>query len=220
MSSTFGRIYNITSISEHIYNETSTPARVYNENILNTRFINEAQTLLNPEEFKILRDKVSSDQEHFAKNLEDYWNKVIYEYNIVKYKQEKERVIRMLSEIEEKIKMKENDLIKSSDEWKHLLKIEAHLLCKRKHVQANNLGVNHNDIGDNNDLVDNNENGDDNASLSNNDFEKNMEPQSPPDIATTTVVTMSSSSQTQRYNLRKRKRVDSSSSSQAQTYNF
>ncbi|CAG8515890.1 23479_t:CDS:2 [Cetraspora pellucida] len=31
---------------------------------------------------------------------------------------------------------------------------------------------------------------------------------------------LSSSSQTQRYNLRKRKRVDLSSSSQAQTYNF
>ncbi|RIB18037.1 hypothetical protein C2G38_2037234 [Gigaspora rosea] len=69
---------------------------------------------------------------------------------------------------------------------------------KRKRVQANDLGVNtgnnHNDIGYNNDLVDNNENGDDNALTvhpivtanestapsSNNDFEENTDPQSPP----------------------------------------
>ncbi|KAF0479662.1 hypothetical protein F8M41_023814 [Gigaspora margarita] len=84
-----------------------------------------------------------------------------------------------------------------------------HKLCKRKCVQANNLGVNHNDIAN-----------ESTAASSNNDFEENTESQSPPDIATTMVVTMSSSSQTQRYNLRKRKRVNSSSSSQAQTYNF
>ncbi|CAG8515869.1 23478_t:CDS:2 [Cetraspora pellucida] len=95
-------------------------------NSWNTRFINEAQTLLNPEDFKNLRDKASSDQERHAKNLENYWNKVIYEcnikYDILEYKREKERVIRMLSEIEEKIKRKEEDLLKSSNEWKTLIK--------------------------------------------------------------------------------------------------
>ncbi|CAG8850610.1 25554_t:CDS:1, partial [Gigaspora margarita] len=91
-----------------------------------------------------------------------------------------------------------------------------HKLRKRKRVQANDLGVNNiqTDIGDNNDLVYNHENGDDNGNA------LTVHPIVTPDIATTTVVTMSSSSQTQRYNLHKRKRVDSSSSSQAQTYNF
>ncbi|CAG8549972.1 12714_t:CDS:2 [Cetraspora pellucida] len=80
----------VTNDHTHVYNETSTSERVYNEkypdmiidttsttsnwrdlnNAWNTRFINEAQTLLNPEDFKILRDKVGSE-EGYAKNLED-----------------------------------------------------------------------------------------------------------------------------------------------------
>ncbi|RIB18033.1 hypothetical protein C2G38_2185717 [Gigaspora rosea] len=63
-------------------------------NAWNTRFINKAQTLLNPEEFKILKDKGNSDQERYAKNLEVCWDKVIHESNlkrdILEYKQEKE----------------------------------------------------------------------------------------------------------------------------------
>ncbi|CAG8740427.1 5412_t:CDS:2, partial [Ambispora leptoticha] len=95
-------------------------------NAWKVHFMTEAQTIMNPKDFKILRDKFSSDQERNAKNLEDYWNKVIHEcnikYDILEYKREKEHVIRVLSEIEEKIKMKENDLIKSSNEWKTLIK--------------------------------------------------------------------------------------------------
>ncbi|CAG8844147.1 42142_t:CDS:2, partial [Gigaspora margarita] len=139
-TSTSGRVYNETSTSGHVYNETSTSEHVYNEKYPGYKELHDylkqhetksfkTQTLLNPEDFKILEDKVNSDQERYAKNLEDYWDKVISEciikYDILEYKREKERVILILSEIEEKIKMKENDLIKSSDEWKAFIKNEA-----------------------------------------------------------------------------------------------
>ncbi|CAG8857502.1 14480_t:CDS:2, partial [Gigaspora margarita] len=81
-TSTSGHVYNETSTSEHVYNENilqhktksfksflfhcrdmiinSTPATSSWKNLnnaWNTRFMNKAQTLLNPEDFKILEDK-------------------------------------------------------------------------------------------------------------------------------------------------------------------